>query len=394
SATLASATVSISTGFLAGDVLSVAGASSGSSNGISWSYAGGVLSFSGSPSPAQHQTLLDQVQYASSSSNPTNFGADSSRAISWVVNDGTVNSSQASTTVNITPVDQVPVIGNAGNTIGYTELQAVAPAIDAALTVTDADNTTLAGATVSIGGLLAGDGLNFTNQNGITGSYNALTGVLTLSGTASVAAYQAALESVTFSSTSHNPTSFGTDSSRSISWAVNDGTLSSTLATTTINITAVNDAPVISNVSGSVSTNQNTAVTLKASTGTVTDVDAAPSDLLLATLSVAHGTLAPIGSVPGLTIVNGQDGSAGVLQFTGTQAALTQAIETGVSYTPALNYNGPDTLTFTVNDQGHTGPVAAQATATIGITVSNPNQDDWTNTSGGNWSTASNWDNG
>ena len=118
------------------------------------------------------------------------------------------------------------------------------------------------------------------------------------------------------------------------------GTQSSTLATTTINITAVNDAPVISNVSGSVSTNQNTPVTLNASTGTVTDVDAAPSDLLLATLSVAHGTLAPIGNVPGLTIVNGQDGSAGVLSFTGTQAALTQAIETGVSYTPALNLTG------------------------------------------------------
>ena len=94
-------------------------------------------------------SAIEQVQYTSSSRNPTNFGADTSRSISWVVNDGTVDSSQASTTVTITPVDQAPVIGNAGNTIGYTELQAVAPAIDAALTVTDADNATLAGATVS-----------------------------------------------------------------------------------------------------------------------------------------------------------------------------------------------------------------------------------------------------
>ena len=195
--------------------------------------------------------------------------------------------------------------------------------------------------------------------------------MLTLSGTASVADYQAALESVTFSSSSHNPTSFGTDTSRSISWAVNDGTLSSNLATTTINITAVNDAPVISNVSGSVSTNQNTPVTLIASTGTVTDVRCGTSDLLLATLSVAHGTLAPIGSVPGLTIVNGQDGSTGILQFTGTQAALTQAIETGVSYTPALNYNGPDSSPSRSTTRAHTGPVRPpRATATIGITVS------------------------
>ena len=43
-------------------------------------------------------------------------------------------------------------------------------------------------------GFSTGDQLNFTNQNGITGSYNASTGALTLTGTASVATYQAALE--------------------------------------------------------------------------------------------------------------------------------------------------------------------------------------------------------
>ena len=37
------------------------------------------------------------------------------------------------------------------------------------------------------GGLLAGDTLNFTNRSGITGSYDAASGVLTLSGAASVA---------------------------------------------------------------------------------------------------------------------------------------------------------------------------------------------------------------
>ena len=88
----------VSSGLLAGDALSVAGTTSGTVNGITWGYANGVLSFNGSSSLANYQTLLDQVQYASSSQNPTNFGADTSRSISWVVNDGTVNSSQASTT--------------------------------------------------------------------------------------------------------------------------------------------------------------------------------------------------------------------------------------------------------------------------------------------------------
>ena len=147
-----------------------------------------------------------------------------------MVNDGALNSNRGSTIVTITGVDQAPVIGNAGNTIGYTELQAVAPAIDAALTVSDADNATLTSATVSIAAASwPAIPCNFTNQSGITGSYNAATGVLSLSGSATVAQYQAALESVPFSSSSHNPTNFATDTSRSISWAVNDGTLPATL---------------------------------------------------------------------------------------------------------------------------------------------------------------------
>ena len=501
-ANLASATVSIASGFFAGDALNFT-----NQNGITGSYNGatGVLTLTGTATVAQYQAALESVTFSSSSANPTHFGTDSGRSISWVVNDGTLNSAAQTTTVNITAVDNAPVIanvsgtvstnqntpvpliapngtvtdvdaapsdlllatlsvahgtltpigsvagltivngqdgsngtlsftgtqaaitqaidtgvtyapslnyngsdtltftvndqghtgsggpqtatatvgivvssdqaptlGNAGNTIGYTELQVVPPAIDAVLTVADVDNANLASATVSIAsGFFAGDALNFTNQNGITGSYNGATGVLTLTGTATVAQYQAALESVTFSSSSANPTHFGTDSGRSISWVVNDGTLNSAAQTTTVNITAVDNAPVIANVSGTVSTNQNTPVPLIAPNGTVTDVDAAPSDLLLATLSVAHGTLTPIGSVAGLTIVNGQDGSNGTLSFTGTQAAITQAIDTGVTYAPSLNYNGSDTLTFTVNDQGHTGSGGPQtATATVGIVVS------------------------
>ena len=146
--------------------------------------------------------------------------------------------------MNVTAVNDAPVV-TAGATVGYTE-QGTAAVLDSGLTVSDADNTTLASATVSItSGLFAGDTLNFTNQNGISGSYDSGTGVLTLTGSASVANYQAALRSITFSSTSDNPTNFGADTSRTISWQVNDGALDSTAATSTVNITAVNDAPVV-----------------------------------------------------------------------------------------------------------------------------------------------------
>ena len=94
-------------------------------------------------------------------------------------------------------------------------------------------------------GLFAGDTLKFTNQNGIIGSYDSGTGVLTLSGSASVANYQTALRSITFSSPSDNPTNFGSDPSRTITWQANDGALSSTAAASTVTITAVDDAPVV-----------------------------------------------------------------------------------------------------------------------------------------------------
>ena len=56
--------------------------------------------------------------------NPTNFGANLTRTISWVANDGAANSNTGTTTINITAVNDAPVIGGAGNTIGYTEQNA------------------------------------------------------------------------------------------------------------------------------------------------------------------------------------------------------------------------------------------------------------------------------
>lgn len=68
------------------------------------------------------------------------------------------------------------------------------------LTVNDTDNPTLSGATVKITTNFDGteDRLLFTNANGITGTYSTTTGILSLSGTATLANYQAALRSVRY----------------------------------------------------------------------------------------------------------------------------------------------------------------------------------------------------
>ena len=61
----------------------------------------------------------------------------------------------------------------------------------------DVDGTSITGATVTLGGKQTGDSLSFTEMHGITGGYDFSTGVLTLSGTATIAQYQEALRTVT-----------------------------------------------------------------------------------------------------------------------------------------------------------------------------------------------------
>jgi VCBS repeat-containing protein len=86
--------------------------------------------------------------------------------------------------------------------------------------------------------------LRFTDQNGISGSFNATTGVLTLSGSSTVANYQAALRSVTFNNASENPAT----NARAVTFRVNDGTGFGT-ATRALVVNAVNDNPVAANES-------------------------------------------------------------------------------------------------------------------------------------------------
>ncbi|MCV7366438.1 hypothetical protein CRI77_04120 [Mycolicibacterium duvalii] len=73
-------------------------------------------------------------------------------------------------------------------------------------TIIDTDSTVLTGASVKItGGFTTGDTLSFAGlaNNPVTGSFNGTTRELTLTGTATLGQYKAALEAVTFRATQH-----------------------------------------------------------------------------------------------------------------------------------------------------------------------------------------------
>jgi hypothetical protein len=143
-----------------------------------------------------------------------------------------------SPTPSPTPAD-VPVLAGIETTaLAYTSgATAAAVPITATLTVTDSDGSMVTGATVSItsGFSTTADTLSFTppSGSGITGTFNNTTGVMTLTGSATAANYQAALLAVKFASTTT------TSGSRTVSFQVSDAdTETSNTVTRTITVTA------------------------------------------------------------------------------------------------------------------------------------------------------------
>src|SRR6202011_5360950 len=178
--------------------------------------------------------------------NPTNYGSNPSRTLTWTLMDpsGTANggvnvSTPVTSTVSITNVNDAPTLTNVATLVAFQPQHTIT--ISPAISVSDPDNLTLTNATVKItGGTFAGDGdVLAANVAGtsITASYNAATETLTLTGTDTLAHYQSVLDSVTFSSGS-NPSNGNLNRTRTVSWAVNDGSGSNNLstATTTISI--------------------------------------------------------------------------------------------------------------------------------------------------------------
>ncbi|MBF0260778.1 MAG: DUF4347 domain-containing protein, partial [Magnetococcales bacterium] len=209
----------------------------------------------------------------------------------------THSASASAVAVNVVvgAVNDKPVV-TAGASLAYTE-NGSAAAIDTTVTIVDVDDTQLTGATVSItSGRTTGDLLVYTGGspgiavNPISGSFDSATGVLTLTGTASLAQYQAALRAVTFVSTSEDPTA--SSATRTVTWAVTDANSdsssaqTSTSVTSTINVTATADKPVVTAGASLAYTENGSAAAIDTSV-TITDVD--DTQLTGATVSITSG---------------------------------------------------------------------------------------------------------
>ena len=200
--------------------------------------------------------------------------------------------------------------------------------MDADVSVIDIDSPNLASAQVT---LTNGDALGSLTFNGTAPGGIVVVGsgshLITLTGAASAAAYQTALQQITFNNTGTNPST----ETRVIDIVVNDGVHNSNTAQALIQIEVVNNsAPVldldVNDSSGSFDSNFRNAFTENGAPVPIADVDTSITDadsstLLSATITLANpqtGDLLTVsGTLPGLITTAGYDPVTGVLTLTG-----------------------------------------------------------------------------
>ncbi len=264
----------------------------------------------------------------------------------------TANGAPQGMEINYAPTISVT---DAGST--YTEGGA-SVAVFSGSTIADPDQAIIKGAVAAItGGFIAGvDTLSLANAFGITGSWNATTGVLTLTGDGTYAQYQSVLNSVRFAASGDNPTAYGDSTVRTVSVSVTDGLVWSGMGTSTVDVTGINDAPV--NVVGAAASGaEDSALAI---TGvSISDADADPATgLMTVTLTVPIGTLDIRTDVAGgLTVGMVAGDGTGTIVITATQNQInaTLANATGLMFSAPANFNGSTALTVTTNDNGLTG---------------------------------------
>jgi len=248
---------------------------------------GDALSYSPLATPAHGTVNITAATGAFTYTPAANYhGPDS---FTFTVSDGHGGTDTGQINITVSSVNDLPVAGDQNLTTNEDT------ALNGTLTASDADGDTLSYSPLAAP---AHGTLNIT----------AATGAFTYTPAANY----------------HGPDSF--------TFTVNDGHSGTDTGVISITVTSVNDLPVAGDQN--LTTNEDTALT---GTLTASDVD---GDTLSYTPLVgpAHGTL----------------------NITAATGAFT--------YTPAANYHGPDSFTFTVND-GHSGT----DTGVISITVTSVN---------------------
>jgi len=267
----------------------------------------------------------------------------------------------------ITP-NTSPSLTLGGGTPAFTEAGGVnnasagsgAVVVAANAVLSDAEQANLTQLKLTITNLQSGDQLALNNPlSGLTAKYDTSTGALSISGSATVADYQAALRAVTYRNNSDNPDA----SNRTIAITVNDGAPinSSTTVNQTITVAAVNDAPTLGGLAAIAAT-EDTLLALNLSGLAPADADGDGTPLTLL-LQVSQGNLKAKGGA-GVNVSRGSSGAE--LVVVGNASSLNSYLQSSnpVQFIPEAQANGAVTLSYSLSD-GLAAPTTGSTTITV-----------------------------
>jgi len=161
-------------------------------------------------------------------------------------------------------VDLNGAAGGTSTSTAFTEQTIVTLFPSATISTNGQDSNSIDSVTITLGSVAGTESLSLNataaaaaSSAGIIASYNSATGVLTLSGTDKpTSQWQTILQGIQYNNTSDTPTG----PTRTVTVVANNaGTGNTSSATDTINVTAVNDAAVITGTSTAQLTETNAA---------------------------------------------------------------------------------------------------------------------------------------
>ncbi len=180
-----------------------------------WNPETGTLTLIGLSSVSKYETMLRSIVYENANDNNP---STETRTIRFIVSDGSNPSNAVSRNIEMGLPNKAPVL-SAIETTPLNFCNSGSLTITQTIAISDENDDLLNRAEIRISeGYRSEDVLRFSNTNGISGSWDAITGSLRLNGESSVNNYQVALRSIRYDNTGE-PGNTGT---RSVTFIVSD----------------------------------------------------------------------------------------------------------------------------------------------------------------------------
>lgn len=313
-----------------------------------------VVNFSAGATASRVQTLTQAVSYENTDTASPTTGA---RNVRVTINDGDGSTpSNNDVTITIAGANDAPTATGVPASVTVTE-DAATDVDLSAVSFADVDGDSL---TITL--TAAAGTLTATSGGGVTVGGSG-TGTLTLAGTVA--------NINTFLDTSTNIkyiTESDSNTATSFTVQANDGTVTPTLGTVTVNITPVADAPTLTGLTSPITALEDTATNLVTGTPVFADVDTAAD--VQATLTATDNQAVLTASDANGVVVSNSGTNAITLTGTATEINTFLSTPSNLTYTGSSNNTTTDTVTVSVDD-GEGGTDTTAATITVNFTAVN-----------------------